>query len=296
MGVGHYTEADVYAGARVFSGWNLARPGADGDPAQHYEFFYNAGQHDTGAKTFSFPIYSEGSPTIPARAAADGMQDGIDLIDALAGNRNTARYLAAKLYRFFVSEFRAPDSLFVDRIAATYLQNRYEMKPVLREVLLSPQFWDSRSYFARYGWPVEFVVRALKEIGWVGFSVNDALTPLSAMGQVLYEPPDVAGWDAGRTWFSTGAMLARMNFASSLAASQKFNLARTAKAAAATPESFLSYFLDTLPTPRLDSSVLLELASYLRATGPWTGSDTQLQAKASGLVHLIAGLAEYQFV
>jgi uncharacterized protein (DUF1800 family) len=173
MGVGHYTEADVYAGARVFSGWNLARPGADGDPAQHYGFFYNAGQHDTGAKTFSFPIYSEGSPTIPARAAADGMQDGIDLIDALAGNRNTARYLAAKLYRFFVSEFRAPDSLFVDRIAATYLQNRYEMKPVLREVLLSPQFWDSRSYFARYGWPVEFVVRALKEIGWVGFSVND---------------------------------------------------------------------------------------------------------------------------
>jgi uncharacterized protein (DUF1800 family) len=296
MGLGHFTEADVYAGARVFTGWNLTRPSADGDPAQHYEFFYNAGQHDTNAKTFSFPIYSGGSQTIPARAAANGMQDGIDLIDALAGSRNTARYLAVKLYRFFVSEFRPPDPLFVDRIAATYLQSRYEMKPVIREVLLSPQFWDSNAYFARYAWPVEFVVRALKEIGSIGFSVNDALAPLSAMGQVLFEPPDVAGWDAGRAWFSTGAMLARMNFASSLAANQKFNLARTAKASAATPESLLSYFLDALPTPRLDSSVLLELATYLRATGSWTGSDAQLQAKASGLVHLIAGLPEYQFV
>ena len=91
----------------------------------------------------------------------------------------------------------------------------------MREVLLSPEFWDQSAYFARYSWPVEFVVRALKDIGWVGFSVNDALAPLSNMGQILYEPPDVAGWDAGQAWFSTGAMLARMNFAATLAANQR---------------------------------------------------------------------------
>ena len=91
----------------------------------------------------------------------------------------------------------------------------------MREVLLSPEFWDQSAYFARYSWPVEFVVRALKDVGWTGFSVNDALTPLSNMGQILYEPPDVAGWDAGQAWFSTGAMLARMNFASTLAANQR---------------------------------------------------------------------------
>jgi uncharacterized protein (DUF1800 family) len=294
MGVGNYTEPDVYAAARVFTGWNLARPGAAGDPAQHYEFVYNESQHETAAKTFSFAIYPDGGKTIPARAAAGGMQDGLDLLNALAANPNTARYLAAKLYRFFVSEFTDPDPSFVDRIASVYLSSGFEMKQVVREVLLSPQF--ASSYFTRYAWPVEFVVRAMKDIGWVGFSVNDALTPLANMGQTLYEPPNVAGWSAGQPWFSTGAMLARMNFASSLALNQKFNLARAAKPIARTPESVLSFFLDQLLTPRLESSVTAELGNYLRATGAWTGTDVQLQSKAPGLVHLIAGLPEYQFV
>ena len=195
MGVGHYTEPDVYAGARVFTGWNLQRPGAATDGTQHYEFSYVAGQHDTTAKTFSFPIYRTAATRFPARSAADGMQDGLDLINALAANPNTARYLAAKLYRFFVSESGDPDPAFVNAIASVYLQSRYDMKAVMRAVLTSPQFWD-RGYFARYSWPVEFVVRALKDIGWTGFSVNDALTPLSNMGQNLFEPPDVSGWDA----------------------------------------------------------------------------------------------------
>jgi uncharacterized protein (DUF1800 family) len=294
MGVGNYTESDVYAAARVFSGWNLARPGAAGSPAQHYEFIYNADQHETTEKTFSFAIYSNGGRTIPARGAASGMQDGIDFINALAGNPNTARHLAAKLYRFFVSELTSPDPSFVDRIASVYLSSGFEMKPVVREVLLSPQFRSS--YFARYSWPVEFVVRAMKDIGWVGFTVSDALTPLANMGQILYEPPDVSGWQAGPAWFSTGAMLSRMNFASTLASNQRFNLARAARPSAATPQSVLSFLLNELATPPLDSSVTAALEDYLGATGAWTGSDGQLQSKCAGLAHLIAALPEYQFV
>jgi uncharacterized protein (DUF1800 family) len=296
VGVGHYTEADVYAAARVFSGWNLARPGAAGDPAQHYEFSYVANQHETTAKTFSFAIYPDGNKTIPARTAADGMQDGLDFINALARHPNTGRYLAGKLYRFFVSEFTDPDPSFVDNIASVYDRTSYDMKAVMRAVLLSPQFWDERSYFARYSWPAEFVVRAMKDIGWSGFSVDTARTALSAMGQDLFEPPDVAGWDAGRTWFATGATLARMNFAASLAGNQKFNLAAKAKPEAQTPDSFLAFFLNELGTAPLDSVVTAELANYLRATTAWTGSDAQLQLKAPGLVHLIAGSAEYQLV
>jgi uncharacterized protein (DUF1800 family) len=296
VGVGNYTETDVYAGARVFTGWNLQRPGMAADGTQHYEFIYNAAQHDTNAKTFSFPIYADGNRTIGARSAADGMQDGIDLINALAGSPNTARYLATKLYRFFVSEFGAVNATFVNRVASVYLQSRYDMKAVMREVLRSPEFWDSSAYFARYAWPVEFVVRALKDIGWVGYSVNDALTPLSNMGQILFEPPDVSGWDAGQTWFSTGAMLARMNFASSLAANQKFKLAAASKIASRSPDALLSYFTEALVGVPFDSTTMAELTNYLSATGPWTGSDVQLQAKASGLVHLIAGSPEYQFV
>jgi uncharacterized protein (DUF1800 family) len=298
VGVGNYTEADVYAGARVFTGWNLQRPGAAADGSQRYEFLYNAGQHDTAAKTFSFPIYADGSRTIPSRSAADGMQDGLDLINALAGSPQTARYLASKLYRFFVSEFGAVNVTFVERVAAVYLQSRYDMKAVMREVLRSPEFWDQSAYFARYAWPVEYVVRALKDIGWTGYSVNDALTPLANMGQILFEPPDVAGWDAGQAWFSTGAMLARMNFAASLAGNQRFNLANGVKNAGVSksPESMLSYFVDALVTAPLDANVLAELLAYLRATGAWTGTDAQLQAKAPGLVHLIAGSPEYQLV
>ena len=103
-------------------------------------------------------------------------------------------------------------------------------------------------------------MRALKDVGWVGFSVNDALTPLSNMGQILYEPPDVAGWDAGQAWFSTGAMLARMNFASTLARNQRVNLATAVKIANATrtPEALLSYFVDALVTAPLDAGVRSE--------------------------------------
>jgi uncharacterized protein (DUF1800 family) len=298
VGVGNYTEADVYAAARVFTGWNLARPGTAADGTQHYEFVYNANQHETTAKTFSFAVYPDGGKTIPARSAAAGMQDGIDLITGLAAHPNTARYLATKLYRFFVSEFGAVNVTFVDRIASVYLQSGYDMRAVMREVLLSPEFQDQSAYFARYAWPVEFVIRALKDVGWAGFSVNDALTPLSNMGQILYEPPDVAGWDLGESWFSTGAMLARMNFASSLAANQKFKLATAVKEAGAgkTPETLLAYLSEQIVAAPQDSSVATELNNYLHSTGAWTGADAQLQAKASGLVHLMVGSPEYQLV
>jgi uncharacterized protein (DUF1800 family) len=294
MGVGHYTEPDVYAGARVFSGWNLQRPGSAADGSQHYEFVYIPGNHETTAKTFSFPIYPDGSRTIPARSAANGMQDGLDLIGALAANPNTGRYLAAKLYRFFVSEFGDVDPEFVDVIAAEYQGTQYDMKRVVRAVLLSPQFRNAT--FTRYSWPVEFIVRSLKDVGWRGFSVNDALTPMANMGQTLYEPPDVSGWDAGQTWFSTGAMLSRMNFAAQLATNQKFNLLSAARPFGATPESLLAFFMDQLITAPLSDAVVAELSNYLHANGAWTGSDAQLQAKAAGLVHLVAGLPEYQLV
>jgi uncharacterized protein (DUF1800 family) len=296
MGVGHYTEPDVYAGARVFTGWNLRLVGSVADGSQHYEFFYNAAQHDTLAKTFSFPIYGDGSRTIPARSAAGGMQDGIDLIDALAANRNTGPYLAKKLYAFFVSEAGDPDPSFVRQIANTYYDSAYDMQAVLLDVLTSRQFWEPASYFSRYAWPVEFVVRALKDIGWRGASVFDAIGPLASMGQTLFEPPDVSGWRLGQNWFSSGAMLARMNYASGLAANQRFNLATGAKPFSSTPDALLSYYLDQLATAPLASSVTSQLRSYLVATTPWTGSTAQLQTKAAGLVHLIAALPEYQFV
>jgi uncharacterized protein (DUF1800 family) len=296
MGVGHYTEPDVYAAARVFTGWNLLSPARATDGSQAYRFIFNANQHDTAAKTFSFPIYSDGNKTIPARAASDGMQDGLDFISGLAANPETGRYLAKKLYRFFISEAGDVDAAWVSAIADVYQRSGSDMKAVLRAVLQSKEFWDPGNYFTRYAWPVEFVVRALKDIGWTGYSVSDAVPQLLNMGQSLFDPPDVAGWDLGTSWFSTGSMLARMNFASQLAGNQKFNLAAGAKPHAASPDALLSFVLDSLKTPALDRAVTDELSKYLHATGAWTGSTTQIQNKVAGLVHLVAGSAEYQFV
>jgi uncharacterized protein (DUF1800 family) len=294
-GVGYYTEDDVYAAARVFTGWNLNRSGDNTDPSASYSFIYNANQHETAAKTFSFPIYPDGGRTIQSRSASAGMQDGIDLINALSMHPETARRLAAKLYGFFVSETATPDPGLVNDLANTYLQSGTVIKPVLQRLFTSPQFQDSATFFARYAWPAEFAVRSLKETGWAGFSVGTALSPLVSMGQELFEPPSVAGWVLGQSWFSTGAMLARMNFASALAANQKFNLASAAASSRSSSRAVVDYFAGRL-TVDLPGDVYNDLVVYAASGAAWTGSDAQLQTKAPGLVHLILGSAEYQFV
>jgi uncharacterized protein (DUF1800 family) len=295
-GVGFYTEDDVYAAARVFTGWNLKMSGAASDPNTVFTFLYRPEQHDTSAKTFSFPVDGNGGHTIPARSAASGMQDGIDFMSALATHQVTAQRLATKLFNFFVSETNAPDPGFINQIAAVYLQSDTAIKPVIRFLLNSPQFQDATNAFTRYSWPAEFVVRSLKETGWSGFSLGTTLSPLINMGQQLYEPPNVAGWVLGANWFSTGAMLARMNLAATLAANQKFKLATAAAAARQSPQAILDYLLTRLTPAGLDADVLGDLSVYASSGAAWTGSDAQVQAKAAGLAHLILGSPEYQVV
>ncbi|MDQ3068792.1 MAG: DUF1800 domain-containing protein [Acidobacteriota bacterium] len=296
FGVGHFAESDVYAAARVFTGWNLARVGAVGNPAGRFAFSYVAGQHDTTAKEFTFAVYANGSRTIPARSAAEGQQDGLDLIAALARHPETARRIARRLYAFFVSETQEPPAALVSKLAAVYLESDTEMKPVVRELLRTPEFLVTTNHFSRYSWPVEFVVRALKEVGHVGFSVDSTLTPLTNMGQTLFEPPDVNGWDLGPGWFSTGAMLARMNFAAQLATNQRVNLRDQARSSGATPEALVDFALArlTLPQPAADQSAAY--LDYLRAGAAWSGSDAQLLTKTAGLVHLMVGSGDYQLV
>jgi uncharacterized protein (DUF1800 family) len=294
FGVEHYVETDVYAAARAFTGWNLAQIGTRGAASAYYAFNFNQGQHDLTPKEFSFPIYPDGSRTIPARNAANGMQDGLDLINALALHPETARRLARKIWVWFVDETSAPDPAFVESIANIYLQSGTNMKTVMQAVLFSDQFLSST--FLRYSWPAEFVARSLKEVGFVGFSVNDALTPMVNMGQQLFEPPDVNGWELGPGWFSTARMLARMNFAAQLATNQKFSLRELARPFKQTPDTLVGFVVDSLNVPQPPLDVYAALTDYVRAGGTWTGSDAQLLNKAGGLFHLVTGSGQYQFV
>ena len=294
IGVGNFAEADVYAGARAFTGWNLTRAGTGG--AQRFAFNYNPQQHDPTAKEFTFPIYRGGGRVIPARQPASGMQDGLDLINALAGHPLTGPRLARKLYNFFINEVDQPDESLIGEVSQIYYARGFEIEPMVRRLILSSQFRDPANYYKRYSWPVEFVVRSLKEVGWTGFSVNDALSPLVNMGQQLFEPPDVNGWELGRGWFSSGAMLARMNFAAQLTANQKFNLREAFTPARSSPDALVEHALDWLTPPQYSGNAAAALLDYARGGQVWTGSDAQLATKAAGVVHLILGSGEYQFI
>src|SRR5688572_11579195 len=265
IGVGRFTEQDVYAGARVFTGWNLQRVGDARDPMGFYQFFYNAAQHDTNAKTFSFAIYPDGTKTIPARAASGGMQDGVDLIAALARHPETGRRLARKLWSFFVSEIHSPSESWINRIAGVYASADCHMGPVVRAVLSSPEFDAPQSYFARYSWPVEFVARVVKEVGYAGFTLNGTLGLLSNMGQHLFEPTDVAGWERGPAWFAAAAMLARINFAAILTRSNINDIAAGATGNGPTPEALLSFYLDRLSPAPFEHAAYASLVDYLRS-------------------------------
>lgn len=298
LGVGHYTEADVVAAARVFTGWNLED--SDGyeyeDPNAYHEFVYNAAEHDTGAKTFTFPIYSNGSRTIPERSESAGLQDGIDLLTALATHPETAKRLARKFWQFFVSEQSPPDPAFIDSTAAVYLQNGTNIRPVIRHILSSPWFIDPAVRFARFSWPAELVVRAIKEVGWQRFSLDEALPHLANMGQQLYEPPNVGGWPMGAGWFSTATMMARHNFAATLSASQRDHLAVQMRPNGRTPQTLLTAMLDRVRPAPLDSTPQRALESYVLAEEEWAGRDDQLATRASGLARLLVASSEYQLV
>jgi uncharacterized protein (DUF1800 family) len=296
MGVGFYTEPDVYAGARVFSGWNLQRVGGQDDPNGYYRFNYVANNHDTTPKEFSFPIYPDGGRIIPARAAGAGMQDGLDFIDALARHPETGRRLARKLYGYFVSEIAEPSTALIDWLGRVFQESNHSVAAMVRALLFSREFSSTFNYFSRYSWPVEYVVRAMKEVGFAGFSVNTALSPLLNMGQQLFEPPDVAGWDLGKTWFSTGATLARMNFSAVLTQNQRVAIGAAARGKGPTPEALLSFYLDQLTPADYSRAAYADLLAYLREGVTWSGADAQLAVKAPGLLHIIVGSSEYQLV
>lgn len=296
IGVDGFTEEDVYGAARVFTGWNL-EPISEGAKDVHYRGFkYYPEAHDTGYKEFSFKIYPDGGKRIPARDAESGFQDGLDLLDALAAHPATGKFLAKKLYAFFVNDQHAPDEELVEIAAKAYYQSGFEIREVVRQLLQSPQFFDSNNHWARYSWPAEYVARLIKEVGWVGFSADQAALALVGMGQALFDPPSVAGWHTGKAWFSTTTMLARMNFAMTLCWNQQLSLSAESEKVSQDPDAFLSYFLSKMTCKPFDKQGLDSLRAYLVSDGTWTRSPSQIKVKAAGLAHLIGASSEYQFI
>jgi uncharacterized protein (DUF1800 family) len=196
LGVGNYTEADVKDAARAFTGWHQI----DG------QFAFIKGEHDFGEKTV---------------LGQRGPWDGDDVLRVLLEHPTCAKFLARKLYRFLVSEAADPPDVFLAPLADAFRKSDYDIAVPVRTILRSKHFFSKYAYRRKVKWPVEYAVGVVRAVG-VGVTGRITVSPysllgvLELMGQPLYAPPNVKGWEAGRSWLNTATVLARHNFAHAL--------------------------------------------------------------------------------
>ena len=190
LGEGNYTEEDIKQAARAFTGWHVRED----------KFWFNKRQHDFMDKTLF---------------GKTANLDGGDVVDLCLEQKACARFIAFKILRAFVLD--QPSSTSVDVLAARIIEHDYAMSPVMHELLSSKLFFSEAARHARIKSPLELTLgtaRAL-EIRPNLQSINDTCRQL---GQALFEPPTVKGWEGGRLWISSATLLQRNNFAHDLLA------------------------------------------------------------------------------
>lgn len=220
---GGYTEEDVKAIARAFTGWTFT-PYRPQSGFNDVVFTFNRAVHDLGAKRVL-------GVNMPANR---GIEDGDQVLDILINHPSTARFIATKLVRRFVGD--APPSSLVDRVAATYRDSGGDIKSMLRTILLSNEFRTSADRKLKR--PVEYVVSSLRVLGanlsgnW-SRTVTDVIT---ALGQAHFQWPPPNGYpDVGGYWISSAAMLTRWNHALALGNSALAGIAFDLNALLGTP-------------------------------------------------------------
>jgi uncharacterized protein (DUF1800 family) len=185
MGVGHYSERDVREAARAFTGWTN----------DVLEFKFDAAQHDFSQKTF---------------LGRTGDLDGEDIIDVILAQPVTAEFVAGKVYRYFVRE-EVTDSVRAD-LGQTFRSSGYQMKPLLKRMFLSKDFYSPDSYATQIKSPVHLVVSTYRKLGLREVpTIPDFGRMTASLGQALFNPPNVAGWAGGRTWITPSTLLQRGN-------------------------------------------------------------------------------------
>jgi uncharacterized protein (DUF1800 family) len=197
---GGYTQEDIVNVARAFTGWTLEQPRRGGG------FVFRPVMHDAGEKT-----------TLGHRLPAGrGIEDGEQVLDIVAMHPSTARFIATKLARRFVSD-DPPESL-VQRAAATFLRTEGDIRQVMRTIVMSSEFFAAAAYRAKVKSPFELVVSALRAM-----NATPDMTPRSAqvvarLGQPLFMHQAPNGWpERGDAWINTGAILNRINFGLAIA-------------------------------------------------------------------------------
>jgi uncharacterized protein (DUF1800 family) len=300
MGIGNYTEADVKAAARAFTGWTI-KPLYPAQPFGYFdaEFVYQDDIHDYGEKTF---------------LGETGPWNGEDIINIIVKQPATARFIATKLHAFFVAD--EPDEAEIRAIAATFARTGGDMREVLRALFLADWFRSERRLFAKIKTPPELVagtVRLTGDFRFPGPGIERIAAACNYMGQELYNPPSVKGWDGGITWINTGLLMERVNFAAQevgdptkpgvqalvdrLAAAARASGSNGSGTSCA-PELAVDTALAFMGPLRAAPSTRAVLIDHVRRDGDLyfdTAADRQTSAeRVAELLQLIAASREYQ--
>ena len=191
VGLGNYTEQDIRESARAFTGYRL--------DMTTQQFRFAPFQQDHANKTFM---------------GRSGALSGDDIINTLVKNPACARFIGRKLVRFFVED--DPASATVETVAGQLRAHNFEIAPVLRELFSSADFYSERVMRAQIKSPTQYVVQTSKLLEAPLPSPKVAQNGMRQMGQVLFAPPNVKGWDGGKSWITTSTLLFRYNFANYL--------------------------------------------------------------------------------
>ncbi|MGN6194365.1 MAG: DUF1800 domain-containing protein [Ginsengibacter sp.] len=196
MGRGNYTETDVKEGARAFTGWGFNLRG---------EFVDRPFLHDNGSKTF---------------LGKSGNFNGDDIIDIILEQKATAKFITKKIYKFFVNE--NVDDEKAEELAGTFYNSNYDLQKLMNGIFTSEWFYDSKNIRTHIKSPVELVVGIRRLIPMELEKPEAQLLFQKVLGQVLFYPPNVAGWPGGKSWIDSSALMFRMRVPQILTNEQQF--------------------------------------------------------------------------
>lgn len=275
LGRGRYTQEDVRQAARAFTGYTVDRQG---------KVTFRPGRHDPGEKV------------ILGNRGSFGPLDVADVVlDRHPGGPVAAHFVAARLARFLYRPDPEPE--VVEAMAAAFAGSGYEIKPMVRTLLLRPEFSDGPAVTIKS--PAEFVAGAMRALDLVAApafqagaqELDELATFCAAMGQELYNPPDVSGWEGGATWANTATTLARYNFSARIARLVTDDVVGTVLAAARDePRETTGPWMTRLGLLELLPATHAALARYLEESAA-AGSDPPTRAR--GVLTLLLASPDY---
>jgi uncharacterized protein (DUF1800 family) len=283
LGIGHYTEKDIREAARAFTGWEI----------QQGKAVFNPAQHDDGEKIV---LNQKGNWT------------GADIVRICLEQKSTPSFIVGKLYRFLISETVPVTSELLEPLARQFRASDYDFGALVETMLRSNLFFSSAVYRTRIKAPIDFALGIARSLE-ARTGTTSLATALESLGQNLFYPPSVKGWDGGPAWLNAQTLLFRQNLALTLSSSEdkdpRDGVRRPAPVLLAqkydkkTDSELVDFFLrlflqyDASPDSRARLLNYQERAHQLATPVYWTEQDA-LEHRVRTLCHLVLTLPEYQ--